>query len=75
MDLYLYLSLNSLSKIAPKVKDVKQIQIPIPPEDEMNALKAILDVTKESLKKRREFEKAYHDANKAFLEYVYPDQH
>ena len=55
-------------------KDVKQIQIPIPPEEEMNALKAILDVTKESLKKRREFEKAYHDADKAFLEYVYPDQ-
>ena len=49
-------------------KDVKLIQIPIPPEDEMNALKAILAVMKESLKKRREFEKAYHDANKAFLE-------
>ena len=54
-------------------KDVKLIQIPIPPEDEMNALKAILDVMKESLKKRREFEKTYHDANTAFLEYVYPD--
>ena len=55
-------------------KDVKLIQIPIPPEDEMNALKAILDVMKESLKKRREFEKTYHDANTAFLEYVYPNQ-
>ena len=55
-------------------KDVKLIQIPIPPEDEMNALKAILDVMKESLKKLREFEKTYHDANTAFLEYVYPDQ-
>lgn len=54
-------------------KDVKLIQIPIPPEDEMNALKAILDAMKESLGKRREFEKTYHDANTAFLEYVYPD--
>ena len=56
-------------------KDVKLIEIPIPPEDEMKALKVILDVMKESLKKRREFEKTYHDANTAFLEYVYPDQH
>ena len=55
-------------------KDVKLIQIPIPPEDEMNALKAILDAMKESLGKRREFEKTYHDASTAFLEYVYPDQ-
>ena len=55
-------------------KDVKLIQIPIPPEDEMNALKAIFETMKESLKKRREFEKAYCDANNAFLECVYPDQ-
>ena len=56
-------------------KDVKLIEIPIPPEDEMKSLKVILDVMKESLKKRREFEKTYHDANTAFLEYVYPGQH
>ena len=52
-------------------KDVKLIQIPIPPENEMNGLKAIVHTMKDSLQKRREFEKAYRDANSAFLEYVY----
>ena len=55
-------------------KDVKQIQIPIPPEDEMNALKAIAEAMKNSLKKRREFEKTYYEANSAFLEYINPEQ-
>ena len=53
-------------------KDVKLIQIPVPPEDEMDLLKPIFDAMRDSLKKRREFEKTYRDANSAFLEYVYP---
>ena len=55
-------------------KDVKLISIPIPPEDEMDLFKPILSTMKDSLKKRREFEKAYRDANDAFLEYIYPER-
>lgn len=40
----------------------------------MDVLKAIFEAMKESLKKRREFEKTYRDANSAFLGYVYPDR-
>ncbi len=40
----------------------------------MNLFKPILDTMKDSLKKRREFEKTYRDANRAFLRYIYPDQ-
>lgn len=55
-------------------KDVKRIQIPIPPEDVMDSLKASLEDMEDSLRKRRESEKKYSDANKVFLGYVYPDQ-
>jgi len=53
-------------------KDVKRIQIP--PENEMDLFKPILETMKNSLKKRREFEKAYLDANRAFLQYIYPEK-
>lgn len=55
-------------------KDVRQIRVPLPPEDEIDALKAIAEAMKDSLKKRRDYEKTYYDANSAFLEYINPEQ-
>ncbi|MFH0871924.1 MAG: hypothetical protein V1878_05470, partial [bacterium] len=55
-------------------KDVRQIQISMPPEDEIDALKAIAEAMKDSLKKRRDYEKTYYGANSAFLEYINPEQ-
>ena len=51
-------------------KDVKQIQIPIPPDEEKEALNAIIEALKDGLKKRREFEETYTKATSAFLEYI-----
>jgi len=51
-------------------EDVKQIQIPIPPEEEKEALNAIIEAIKDGLKKRREFEETYTRATSAFLEYI-----
>lgn len=55
-------------------KDVKQIKIPLPPSDEIDAFEAISEAMKDSLKKRREYEKAYYSANSTFSVYMNPKQ-
>lgn len=49
---------------------MKKIQIPMPPDEEMEALSTIIEAIKDGLKKRREFEEAYTKATSAFLEYI-----